>query len=141
MIKFRQKNYTLYDETDNLKRMKDSDILAEKKKPTTRWGQIAGVGAAGAVAGGLGGAAIGSIGKAVRGRTMKGFGSNLVRGAKKGAILTGAAAAGVSYLKGRKQATENAKYNERLAYAQRQAGRRERRDWKTNMTQRDGYSY
>ena len=34
MITFREKSYTKYDETDALKQMKDSDILAEKKKST-----------------------------------------------------------------------------------------------------------
>ena len=49
--------------------------------------------------------------------------------------------AGIAYSKGRKQAEENEFYNKRLQYAQKQALRREKKDWKTNMTQRDGYSY
>jgi hypothetical protein len=36
---------------------------------------------------------------------------------------------------------ENSWYNDRLEYAQRQARRREKKDWKANMTERDGYSY
>ena len=54
-----------------------------------------------------------------------------------GAVL----GAGIGYLKNRKEAKENRFYNQRLEYAQRQAIRREKKDWKTNMTQREGYSY
>ena len=35
MIKFKQKIYTQWDQTDQLKQMKDSDILAEKKRSNT----------------------------------------------------------------------------------------------------------
>ena len=35
MIKFKQKIYTQWDQTDQLKQMKDADILAEKKKSNT----------------------------------------------------------------------------------------------------------
>ena len=40
-----------------------------------------------------------------------------------------------------KEQADNEFYNRRLEYAQRQAKRREKADWKSNMTQRDGYSY
>lgn len=141
MIILRDKSFTLYDETDNIKRMKDSDILAEKKKPTNNIGQVVSAGVGGAVAGGLIGGAANSVGKAVKNKTVSGFGKNLTKGAKGGAIALGAAGAGLAYLKGRKQNKENAAYNKRLKYAQTQALRREKKDWKTNMTQRDGYSY
>ena len=141
MIILRDKSFTLYDETDNLKRLKDSDILAEKKKPTNNIGQVASAGVTGAIAGSIGGAAVNSIGKAVKGKTSVGMGKNLKIGGKNGAIVGASLAAGATYLKGRKQAKENAAYNKRLKYAQTQALRREKKDWKTNMTQRDGYSY
>ena len=32
IIRLKRRMYTQWDETDNLKRMKDSDILAEEKK-------------------------------------------------------------------------------------------------------------
>lgn len=141
MIILRDKSFTLYDETDNLKRLKDSDILAEKKKKTNNLGQVASAGVAGAVAGGIGGAAVNSVGKAIQGKTVAGMGKNFKVGGKNGALVGAGLAAGATYLKGRKQNKENAAYNKRLKYAQTQALRREKKDWKTNMTQRDGYSY
>ena len=36
MIILRSKSFTKYDDTDNLKRMKDSDILAEQEKELER---------------------------------------------------------------------------------------------------------
>ena len=35
MVKFKQKVYTQWDQTDRLKQMKDSDILSEKKRSNT----------------------------------------------------------------------------------------------------------
>lgn len=128
MYILRRKTFTKYDETDNLKRLKDSDILAEKKRRTTNYGSIAGAGVAGA---GIG-AGIGALGKLAK--NGKGFGG-------RGALAGAAIGSGLTYLAGRKKARENREYNNRLRYAQRQALRRERRDWVTNMTQRDGYTY
>lgn len=143
--KLKRKLYTVWDETDNIKRMKDSDILAEKKRPTTNYGNIA-VNAAGGAAAGLGaGAVIGGVKGAFRKNTGKGFfkrvGRGISGGAKTGVVLGGLAAAGIAHHRGKKQAQENRFYNNRLAYAKSQALRRERKDWVTNMTQRDGYSY
>ena len=140
-IKFRRKLFTQWDETDNLKRMKDADILAEKKKTTGGFGKMVGSGAAGALAGAGAGAAIGGIASVAKTRGTAGLGKAIAKGGKWGAILGGAAAATGAYMSNRKQAQENQFYNKRLEYAQRQALRRERKDWKTNMTQRDGYSY
>lgn len=38
----KRKLFTKYDDTDNLKRMKDSDILAEKPKQAPGYGSVAG---------------------------------------------------------------------------------------------------
>ena len=132
MIKFKQKVYTQWDQTDQLKQMKDSDILAEKKRSNTslnvdtlkKTALGAGVGAmAGGVLGGL-----------KKGGTFAG-------GAKKGAILAGLGTGLVSAIQNRQQKKENDFYNDRLEYAQKQAHRREKKDWKNNMTNRDGYTY
>ena len=119
-----RKTFTQWDATDNLKRMKDADILAESKKPTSNYGGI--------------GSAVGAGLAAKNGTSiMKG----LSRGGKLGAITGGLTAAGIALHKGKKQNEQNQFYNQRLEYAQQQALRRERKDWKQNMTQRDGYSY
>lgn len=147
---FRLKRFTQWDETDNLKKMKDADILAEKKKPITNYTNIATQGAVGAAAGlgaGLGiGAAKGLIKPGLNNAgeqlsRLSAAGKGAAKLGKVGAVLGGLGAAGIAYHQGKKQAKENQFYNDRLAYAQRQAKRRERKDWKTNMTQRDGYSY
>lgn len=127
----KRKFFTKYDETDNLKRMKDSDILAEEKKKTPGYGGVLRDAILGA---GAGAAAGGAIGLAKKGATFKG-------GATTGAIL-GGLIMGTSGLKKRNREKENQEfYNDRLEYAQRHAKRREKIDWKSNMTQRDGYSY
>ena len=137
----KRKSFTKWDETDNLKRMKDSDILAEQKKKQPGYGGVVQGSLGGAIVGGSAGAVAGGIGSLFK----KGARSNWARNAGKlgklgavgGALLVGGKA-----LKDRNdQAQENNFYNKRLAYAQRQAIRREKKDWKSNMTQRDGYSY
>ena len=133
----KRKTYSVYDETDNLKRMKDSDILAEKKKEAPGMGDVAGKALGGAVLGGTVGGVAGLASGIGKGAAMKNMGKYGKLGAIGGAALLGGLA-----LKNR---NENAKetnfYNKRLEYAQRQALRREKKDWKSNMTQRDGYSY
>jgi hypothetical protein len=132
----KRKSFTKWDETDNLKKMKDSDILAENKKKTVDLRSIGGSAVAGALTGSGIGAITGGVAKS-GGSVLKGIG----RGANKGALIGAGVAAAAQYLNGRKQAKDNKFYNDRLAYAQRQAARRERKDWKDNMTNRDGYSY
>ena len=132
MIKFRQKVYTQWDETDRLKQMKDSDILAEKKRSNsslnmqTLKNTALGAGA-GVVAGGLKGA-----------MSKKG---TFAGGAKKGAIVGGLIAGVTTAIANSKKKQENQFYNDRLEQAQRHALRRERADWKNNITNREGYSY
>jgi hypothetical protein len=150
----KRKAFTKYDETDALKRAKDSDILAEKaKKPMTNGTAIATGALGGALVGGLalgaGKMIVGTGGpRAVTGgvfnkaRAIVGNGAGrFLRGAKPG--LIGGAAIGTAVMLHRrgKEKQENEFYNRRLEYAKRQAMRREKADWKANMTQRDGYSY
>lgn len=146
MIILRNKQFTQWDETDRLKAMKDSDILAEKSRSTTSAGSMIRSGVAGAALGGLTAGGVGAA-MALRGGTAAAGGrlAAATAGARPAALAGAAVGAGigatVSWLKNRKKNNENRFYNQRLAYAQRQALRRERKDWKTNMTQRDGYTY
>lgn len=131
MVKFKLKKYTQYDQTDQLKRMKDSDILAEKKKSNSSMNmQTLRNTAMGAGAGALVGGTLGMFRK-------KG---TMLGGGVKGAVLGGLATGVVSALGNRQQKKENQFYNDRLEYAQRQARRREKKDWKMNMTGREGYT-
>lgn len=131
MIKFKQKEYTRWDETDQLKQMRDSDILAEqKRKNPSRLG------------GALKGAGVGSIVGAAAGGLMGIKKGNIIGGIREGATLGGVlGGVGGATMIGNKQRSENNFYNDRLEYAQRQALRRERKDWKQNMTNREGYTY
>lgn len=131
MIKFRQKEYTRWDETDRLKQMRDSDILAEeKKKNPSRL--------SGALKGGAGGAILGGTLGVISGMKSGKILSGLQKGAGIGA---GIGALGGAAFIGNKKRSENNFYNDRLEYAQRNALRREKKDWKQNMTQREGYTY
>lgn len=157
MILLRNKLFTMWDETDRLKAMKDSDILAEKKRDTTSAGSMvrsglvgAGIGAGIGVVGTGVSKVIPEIGKAAgKGSWVSNVGrviepikkAKLGRAAAVGAAVGAGIGATASWLRNRKKNNENRFYNQRLAYAQRQALRRERKDWKTNMTQRDGYTY
>lgn len=146
----KRKVFTRWDETDNLKRMKDSDILAEQKRSTsptvssvsdtlasTATGAVAGATALGAAKG-----LSGAFGKAATvGGKMGNAWKGLKSGGKWGALAGGVIAGTMALNKHNKQAEDNKFYNKRLEYAQRQAKRREKADWKSNMTQREGYSY
>ena len=122
--------------------MKDSDILAEQKKKQPGYGGVAQGSIGGAVVVGAGAALAGAIsGLGNKGARVATTGARASRLGKLGAV-GGALLVGGKALKDRNdQAQENNFYNKRLAYAQRQAIRREKKDWKSNMTQRDGYSY
>lgn len=130
MVIFRQKQYTQWDETDRLKQMKDSDILAEeKRKGPSRIG------------GAFKGAGVGSMIGGVAGGLMGIKKGNILGGIKKGAMVGGAFGTVGGIMSGSKERSEASFYNNRLEYAQRQARRREKKDWKTNMTGREGYTY
>lgn len=146
------KTFTYYDDVDNLKRMKDSDILAEKKRNSSIVnGDVvrntvvgaAGVGAAGALTGGILGSFTPRPATAAKGfrGLPNAIGRGMSKGVKRGALIGAGIAAAATMARNRKQANENAKYNKNLKYAQGQAKRRFDKDWKTNMTQRDGYSF
>ena len=66
---------------------------------------------------------------------------SLSKGGKYGALIGGVSAGIYAMNQRNKQAKANQFYNDRLEFAQRQAKRREKIDWKTNMTQREGYTY
>ena len=138
----KRKSFTKWDDTDNLKRMKDSDILAEEKKKQPGYGSVMSGSLGGAAVGGIGAATAGAIsGLGKKGARIATAGSRASKLGKLGAV-GGALLIGGKALKDRNdQAQDNNFYNKRLAYAQRQAVRREKKDWKSNMTQRDGYSY
>ena len=135
----KRKLYTRYDDTDRLKQMRDSDILAEKKKQAPGYGQLASATAAGVVAGGVAGGVFGGA------RGLLKSGGSMIKGANRfgkiGAVLGGTAAGIMAYNARNKEVKDNKFYNDRLAYAQKQARRREKKDWKQNMTQREGYTY
>jgi hypothetical protein len=138
MITFKEKQYTRWDDTDALKKMRDSDILAERKKPGTLGDTATKMGMGAAV-----GATVGSVVGGIAG--MKKGGKGFIKGAKGGAIagslLAGGAAGTAAAIGNSKKQSDINFYNRRLEYAKRQAGRRERADWKSNMTQREGYTY
>jgi hypothetical protein len=138
MITFKEKQYTRWDDTDTLKKMRDSDILAERKKSGTL-GDTATKMGLGAAAGGVVGSVVGGI------AGMKKGGKGFIKGAKGGAVagslLAGGAAGTAAAIGNSKKQSDINFYNRRLEYAKRQAGRRERADWKSNMTQREGYTY
>lgn len=145
--KLKRKVFTKYDDTDALKQMKDSDILAEQKKKQNKAraaGDITGKAIGGALLGGtlagVAGAAKGAI-SAGAGNRQAGALSGLKGGGASGAVLGALAGSLMAAHKINKKSRENAAYNDRLKYAQRQAARRERKDWKNNMTNREGYTY
>lgn len=139
MITFVQKQYTKWDQTDQLKQMKDSDILAEKKKSNASMNRKG-------MANTLLGGAIGTVGGALLGKKVMGGGKFLGKvGAVGGGLLGGALGSTIAgagtYAAQSKKRSENEFYNDRLEYAKRQAVRREKKDWKNNMTNREGYTY
>lgn len=144
-IYLKRKLYTQWDETDNLKRMKDSDILAEKKKTGPGYGSVLSSTAGGALAGATIGATALGIKHGIKGIKNKnvigGALKGVKRGGKWGAVIGGTALAVGALKRKHKADKENKFYNNRLEYAQRQALRREHADWSSNMLQREGYSY
>lgn len=137
MVIFKRKVFTKYDDTDALKQMKDSDILAQEKKKAPGYGGVAAAAATGATVG----AATGSIMNAFRKKPGTTIGGRMMKGGKYGALAGGIAMGLMAANKREKEAKDASFYNKRLNFAQRQARRREKKDWNTNMTQRQGYTY
>lgn len=149
----RTKTFTKWDETDNLKRAKDSDILAEEEKRRPGMGKVAGSAIGGGVAGaalgaGVHGSAYVTSKLAKKGSKAKKAADKILRTGKgKTKALVGAGAvaatAAAGALKRRhKEVEEVDHYNKRLKYAKRQALRREGKDWRNNMTGgREEYTY
>ena len=171
-IEISEKSFTKWDQTDQIKDMTDSDILAEKERKTSSLSlgkSVVGAGA-GALAGGLiggklgaggtgalAGAAIGGMAgmdKQTRDKTAIGSGigaaagmglslltkGKISNGAKLGAAIGGTAGVISGVASGHAQNKENEFFNDRLNYAKKKAEKRERADWKNNMTNREGYS-
>lgn len=137
-----QKEFTRWDETDNLKRAKDSDILAEEKKKKVGYGGALSSGVQGAALGaGIGAAANMGLGAIGKNRANVNYLGKAKRGGVAGAVIGASIMAGKALKKRRQENSDINFYNDRLGYAKRQALRRERKDWKENMTQREGYSY
>ena len=121
---------TRYDLTDQYKGMKDSDLLAEKKKSNS--GSYIKAGKAsilGSAAGALIGGAVG---------LKKG---GLKKGAKAGALLGGTLAGAGSLASTHTERENNRFANRRLAQIQYQAKRRESKDWRSQTNNREGYTY
>lgn len=129
-----QKGVTKYDRTDQIKGLKDSDVLAEKKRSNAR--SYVKTAKAGVVGG-----AVGSVVGAIAG----GIKTKSIKGAKAGAAVGGTIGAGVAGSAGlaatHKEREQNRFVNRRLKEAKTQARRREAKDWKTNATGREGYTY
>lgn len=142
MLILRSKNFTKWDDTDNLKRAKDSDILAEEEKKKPGIGKIVSAAGAGAIAGAGAGAAGHMASKIIRKKgkgEAKRIAEKLVkRGGKKNVAIAAAIGAGTLALgatnKRQKEVEEVNHYNKRLRYAKKQALRREKKDWANNMT-------
>ena len=140
--KLKRKVFTRYDETDALKRMKDSDILAEQKKSSPSLMGPATQAVSGAATGaGVGALALGAKGLGNAGSRWSSALKGVKKGGIAGAIIGGTIAGSMALSKRNKEANDTDFYNKRLDYAQRQARRREKADWNSNMTQREGYSY
>lgn len=139
---YAQREFTKYDETDNLKRAKDSDILAEKEKEGEGYGEVVNKGLKGALVGGAGSAAVAALAGLAASKGKKTLNvKDLGKIAAAGAGIGGLLGANNAAKKRNKKQEEIDFYNKRLRYAKRQAKRRESKDWKSNMTQREGYSY
>ena len=129
---------TRYDRSDRLKQMKDADVLAEKKRSNmgtyVKTAKTTGVGA-------VLGSGIGAVAGAMMGRKKGNILGGLKAGAKTGAVLGAGAGAIGGLASTHKEREQNRFVNRRLGEAQRQAVRREAKDWKNNAVNREGYTY
>lgn len=145
----KRKLFTKYDETDSLKRMKDSDILAAKPKdiPTPSSTGLGVSTMAGALVGTGIGAGVGSVSKIAnfRGNSTVIPKIGIKKAGKYGALIGAGYGAYRSLTSPKRNGGETVEdvefYNRRLREAQKWAKRREKLDWKNNITNREGYSY
>ena len=128
------KGVTSYDRTDRLKQMKDSDILAEKKRSNT--GTYVKSAKTGVV-----GSALGAGAGAILGATKFGRALGVKKMAALGATAGGALGVGGGLAATHNERSQNRFVNRRLKEAKRQALRREGKDWKNNAVNREGYTY
>ena len=128
------KGVTAYDRTDRLKQMKDSDILAEKKRSN------AGTYVKSAKTGIIG-SSLGAGAGAVLGATKFGKAIGIRRASALGGAIGGALGVGGGLAATHGERSQNRFVNSRLKEAKRQALRREGRDWKNNAVNREGYTY
>jgi hypothetical protein len=119
-----------YDLTDQYKGMKDSDLLAEKKKSNA--GTYVRSGKTGVIGAALGGA----LGAAAGLRS-----GNVVKGAKAGAAIGGTLGVAGGMAATHKERGNNRFDNRRLNHIQYQAKRREGKDWRSQTSNREGYTY
>lgn len=129
-----QKGVTKYDRTDQIKGLKDSDVLAENKRSNVRsYVKSAKAG----VAGGVAGSAIGAVAGGLKTKSLKG----IKQGAALGGAIGGSVAGAGKLAATHGEREQNRFVNRRLKEAKTQARRREAKDWKTNATGREGYTY
>ena len=134
----RFKTFSKYDETDRIKKMKDSDILAEEYRETPKVGLKEAFRdvATGAIAGGL----LGKVNELTGNRL--GLSSTDWRDlGRKGALLGGVYTVGKDLYRKYKYGEEVDFYNKRLRQAKKNARRREKSDWLNNTLNRESYTY
>lgn len=134
----RYKTFSKYDSTDRIKKMKDSDILAEeyKKTPGVTAKEVTKDLVSGAVLGAL-------LGKAneISGNKIKGLGTDWRKTARKGILAAGAYDLAKDLYRKHRDGEKVEFYNKRLRQAKKNAKRREESDWLNNTLNRDGYTY
>ena len=135
----RFKTFSKYDETDRIKRMKDSDILDEeyKKDPGVSLKEVSRDLATGAIIGGV----LGKANQISGGRLGSSISTDRRKSARNGVIIAGAYDVLKDIYRKHKHGDEVDFYNKRLRQAKKNARRREKSDWLNNTLNREGYTY
>lgn len=134
----RFKTFSKYDETDRLKKMKDSDILEENFKETP--GVSLKEAARNVLTGALVGGTVGKINE-LTGNKLNLSDTDWKNTLKKGAVAGGIYAIGKDLYRKSAEGDEVDFYNKRLRQAKKNAKRREKSDWINNTLNREGYTY
>ena len=134
----RFKTFSKYDETDRIKKMKDSDILAEEyqKTPGVSLKEVTKDLTTGAVVGGI----VGKINE-LSGNRLRLGSTDWKDSARNGAIIAGLYDILKDTYRKHKYGDDVDFYNKRLRQAKRNAKRREKSDWLNNTLNREGYTY